>query len=90
MMMAKNLKAIIDQFPDNAVVSLGDNWDCNIEGWSYDTEDGIVKLKLTDGFTIIAKDFIDGMFSAFENSARSVAQMERARCEAEIKERIKQ
>lgn len=80
MMMAKDLKAIIDQFPDNAVVSLGDNWDCNIEGWSYDTADGIVKLKLTDGFTIIAKDSIDGMFSAFENSARSVAQMERARC----------
>ena len=50
MMMAKDLKAIIDQFPDNAVVSLGDNWDCNIEGWSYDTEDGedIFQIVITE------------------------------------------
>ena len=66
MILAKDLKRMIDQLPDNVPVSIGDVYDCDIVGYSFDSFDGIAKLKLTEGFRIVTDSFIDGLFNAMK------------------------
>ena len=67
MMYAKDLKRIVNQLPDDWIVSLGGS-DCNIEGFKY--EDGVADLKLSDGYGIVRNDFIDSMFLSLRNAIR--------------------
>lgn len=67
MMYAKELKRIVNQFPDDWIVSLGGS-DCNIEGFRY--KDGVADLKLSDGYGIVRNDFIDSMFLLLKNASR--------------------
>lgn len=66
MILAKDLKRMIDQLPDNVPVSIGDVYDCDIVGYSFDSFDGVAKLKLTEGFGIVTDSFIDGLFNAMK------------------------
>ena len=61
-MLAKDLKRIINQIPDNVPVSIGESYDCDIVGFSFDTLEGIAKLNLTEGYGIVTDGFIDSLF----------------------------
>ena len=62
MMLAKDLKRIINQIPDNVPVSIGESYDCDIVSFSFDTLEGIAKLNLTEGYGIVTDSFIDSIF----------------------------
>lgn len=63
MILAKDLKRIVNQIPDNAPVCIGESCDCDITGYSFDTSDGIVRLKLTEDYGLVRKSFIDSFFN---------------------------
>ena len=60
-MLSQDLKKIINQIPDNLPITIGQS-DCCITGFSFDTADGFVRLRLTDGFGITTDDFIATLF----------------------------
>ena len=70
MMLAKDLKRIINQIPDNVPVSIGESYDLDIIGFSFDTIEGIAKLNLTEGYGIVTDSFIDNLFDSLKHGHR--------------------
>lgn len=62
MIIAKDLKRIINAIPDNVAVTIGGNYDCNIESFTYETMTGIADLHLSENYEIIKTDFLDAIF----------------------------
>ena len=58
MMLAKDLKRIVNQIPDDMPVTLGGNWDCNIEGLSIQAGDWTADLKISERYCIVLKEFV--------------------------------
>ena len=67
MKTVKYYKNLLDMFPDDTPVSLGDTYDCDFETFSFDTSQRVLKLHLTDGFGIVKKSFIDKLFEDLKN-----------------------
>ena len=63
-MTVKDLKYILDLVPDNAPVLLSKSNSCTIEEVSYDTLEGIARLKITEGFEVMSSCFIDSLFNS--------------------------
>lgn len=62
MMLAKDLKRIVNQIPDDCAVVVGANYNCDITSFTYDTYDNIAELHLTKGYGIVADKFLDDLF----------------------------
>ena len=77
MIRSEDLKRMINLIPDGAVVTLGGNWDVNIESVTVETTpfDYLqADLKLSDGFGIVKDGFVGSMFDelrrAYERKGR--------------------
>lgn len=70
MVLAKDLKRMLNVIPDDAPVCIGDSYGCSIASVSYGTFDGIAKLHLTDGFEITTTAFMKGIFEQMKNGHR--------------------
>ena len=70
MRLARDLKRMLDQIPDNVPVSIGESYDCDIVGFSFDSSEGIAKLMLTEGFGIVTDSFIDNLFNSMKHGHR--------------------
>lgn len=70
MVLAKDLKRIIDEIPDNIPVTLGECYDCDIVGFSISSMEGVAKLKLTEGYGVVTDSFIDGIINALSEERR--------------------
>lgn len=68
MVLAEDLKRIINQIPDKVPVSLGDSYDCDITGFSFDTSEGVAKLHMTEGFGIVKNEFVDSLFDSIKKA----------------------
>ena len=66
MIQARQLKDWLKDIPDDALIVVEGNHRCSVESYSVSmtTDDyfPVVDLKLTDGFCIVTRDFIDTMF----------------------------
>lgn len=63
-MTVKDLKYLLDFVPDDAPVLLSKSDSCTIEEISYDTLEGIARLKITEGFEVMSSSFIDSLFNS--------------------------
>ena len=62
MMLAKDLKELINRLPDDMPVMLGGTYDCDIVGYHFTTEEWVARLELTKGYSIVRTDFMDRLF----------------------------
>ena len=65
MIRSEDLKRIINSIPDGSVVTLGGNWNVNIESVTVETTsfDYLqADLKLSDGFSIVKDGFVSDLF----------------------------
>ena len=70
MRLARDLKRMLDEIPDNVPVSIGESYDCDIVSFSFDASEGIAKLMLTEGFGIVTDSFIDNLFDSMKHGHR--------------------
>lgn len=71
MMLLKDLRRMLDVLPDNTLVIINGNYDCNIESIKAETDfDGIIcDLRLTDGWSITKDSVLSEMFTALKAHA---------------------
>ncbi len=71
MILAKDLKRIIDAIPDDSAVTIDGCYDCNIESFTFDTSTGVTDLHLTEGFGLIKSSFVNALFDELKKATIS-------------------